>query len=77
MTHPITDKALDDIMNILEKQGINDYVIALRDPDSPMDVVRRNGSVFWVMGLGQDLIEQGKIERQHDLEQEYEQGEYE
>lgn len=68
MTHPITEKLLNKTIKEFEERGISDYVVVVRDPDSATDAFRVCGSVFWRMGVGMDLIEDGKFTRHLDRE---------
>lgn len=68
MANKLTDELLDKIEKMLEAHGINDYTVAIKDPDSPFDCVRAAGSVWWRMGLGIELIESCKERRRKSWE---------
>lgn len=60
MAHPDTEKLLDELEATLSARGVTEYLIALRDPDAPTDVVRRTCGDHWLAGLGVALIERAK-----------------
>ena len=62
MTAKLTGKLIDEIKGMLENHGVNQYVLALRDPDSADDIVFFQGSAFWRIGVGVDLVENGKTD---------------
>lgn len=68
MAHPQTEAILKRIQDDLDAHGVTEYLLALRDPDSANDVLRYKGSVFWRIGVGVDIVEDGKAERENDRE---------
>ena len=68
MAHPQTEKLVGSIVEQLSRHGVSEYLLVLRDPDSDYEICRHFGSVFWRMGVGVDILEQAKIERNEKTE---------
>lgn len=64
-----TDALIDKMIEMIEKHGIGDYVIAIRDPDSNNDLIHTDGSIWWRMGVGIELIESSKERRRQSWEE--------
>lgn len=59
MAHPDTKILMKEITDKLEEHGVNDYVLALRDPDDRCDEIQAHGSPIWWMGIGTCLMNKG------------------
>lgn len=63
-----TEELLAKIQEMLETHGITNYVIALNDPDAPVDCLRVFGSPWWRAGLATELLEDFKHQRIREWE---------
>lgn len=59
--HQRTEKLVEDIMKLLTEHRVNNYVIALADPDDNQDSITSNGSPYWLLGVGMELIERHRL----------------
>jgi len=59
--HKRTEKLVENMMQLLVEYGVNNYVIALADPDDNQDSITTNGSPYWLLGVGMDIVERHKL----------------
>ncbi len=59
--HKTTEKIVEDILKMLMDHGVKNYAIAVSDPDSNEDSITFDGSSFWLLGVGQDLVDRHRL----------------
>ncbi len=66
-------KLLEQFTADLGKLGIHEYIIVVKDPDRPGNLIRFNGSIYWQRGAALDIADRCRsICREHWRESEEE-----
>lgn len=50
------NKLLEDMEKQLEKHGVTNAIIAVKDPDSDYELFRAKGSIYWQLGFAEHLV---------------------
>ena len=59
--HLKTEEIVKEILKQLTDHGVKNYAIAISDPDSNADSITFDGSPFWLLGVGQELVDRHRL----------------